>query len=65
MERRLPIGIELVRKGVITENDIQKALEYQKTHSNKKMGDILNELKSINPSNWRNPRRKSNFIRTK
>ncbi len=45
MERRLPIGIELVRKGVITENDIQKALEYQKTHSNKKMGDILNELK--------------------
>ena len=45
MERRLPIGIELVRKGVITENDIQKALEYQKTHSNKKMGDILNELR--------------------
>ncbi len=45
MERRLPIGIELVRKGVITENDIQKALEYQKTHTNKKMGDILNELR--------------------
>ena len=45
MERRLPIGIELVRKGVITENDIQKALEYQKIHTNKKLGDILNELK--------------------
>lgn len=45
MERRVPIGIELVRKGVITENDIQKALEYQKIHTNKKLGDILNELK--------------------
>ncbi len=45
MERRVPIGIELVRKGVITENDIQKALEYQKSHTNKKLGDILNELK--------------------
>ena len=44
MERRQPIGIELVKKGVISENDIQKALEYQKSHSNKKMGDILNEL---------------------
>ena len=44
MDRRQPIGIELVRKGVITEFDIQKALEYQKTHPRKKMGDILNEL---------------------
>lgn len=44
MERRQPIGIELVRKGVISENDIQKALEYQKSHTNKKMGDILNDL---------------------
>lgn len=42
MERRQPIGIELVRKGVINENDIQKALEYQKVNPTKKMGDILN-----------------------
>lgn len=42
MERRQPIGIELVRKGVINENDIQKALEYQKAYPSKKMGDILN-----------------------
>ncbi len=41
---RQPIGIELVRKGVITEEDITKALEYQKTHPNKKIGDILNTL---------------------
>lgn len=39
-----PIGIELVRKGIITEGDIEKALEYQKTHPNKKIGDILNIL---------------------
>lgn len=42
---RQPIGIELVRKGVISEGDIEKALEYQKSHPNRKMGDILNILK--------------------
>ncbi len=41
---RQPIGIELVRRGIITEGDIGKALEYQKMHPNKKMGDILNIL---------------------
>lgn len=41
---RQPIGIELVKKGVINENDIDKALQYQKTHPNKKLGDILNIL---------------------
>ncbi len=43
--KRLPIGIELVRRGLITQDDIQRALDYQKTHTNKKMGDILNTLK--------------------
>lgn len=42
---RQPIGIELVRRGIITEADITKALEYQKTHPDRKMGDILNTLK--------------------
>lgn len=41
---RQPIGIELVRRGIITEQDIAKALEYQKTHPDRKMGDILNTL---------------------
>ena len=41
--RTQPIGIELVRRGVVTEEDINKALDYQKTHSNKKIGDILYE----------------------
>ena len=34
---RQPIGIELVRKGVINEGDIEKALEYQKSHPNRKI----------------------------
>lgn len=44
-----PIGIELARRGIITENDIDKALEYQKTHKNKKIGDILYLLKRCDP----------------
>lgn len=42
--RRQPLGIELVRRGVITQLDIEKAIEYQKTHPQKKIGDILNIL---------------------
>lgn len=45
MEKRQPIGIELVKKGVVKEADIEKALDYQKTHPNKKIGDILDILK--------------------
>ncbi len=46
--RRQPIGIELVRRGVVSENDIAKALEYQKTHREQKLGDILNTLQVAN-----------------
>lgn len=49
MERRQPIGIELVRKGVVNETDIQKALEYQKSNPGKKMGDILNTIGACEP----------------
>ncbi len=41
---KAPIGVELVKKGVVTEADIQAAIEYQKEHPNKKIGDILNIL---------------------
>lgn len=44
-----PLGIELVRKGVVTEADIEKALRYQKQHPNKKIGDILNILETAEP----------------
>jgi len=48
--RRQPLGVELVKRGVVTESDIEKALEYQKTNPGKKIGDILNILKLCNPN---------------
>ena len=32
LKRRQPIGVELVKRGIVTETDIQKALEYQREH---------------------------------
>ena len=43
-KRRGPIGIELVRRGLIDEQDINKALEYQKEHPNKRITEIINIL---------------------
>jgi len=44
-KRRGPIGIELVRMGLIDERDIDKALEYQKEHPNKRIVEIIHTLK--------------------
>lgn len=44
MRRRLPIGVELVKRGIVTETDIEKALEYQRQHPSVKLGDILHIL---------------------
>jgi type IV pilus assembly protein PilB len=44
MANRVPIGVELVKRGVVTEADIQNAIDYQKEHPEKKLGDILNIL---------------------
>lgn len=41
IKRRQPIGVELVKRGVVTETDIEKALDYQREHPSKKLGDIL------------------------
>ena len=41
MEKRQPIGIELVKRGVVSEEDIERALDYQKLHPDKKIGDII------------------------
>ena len=49
MEKRQPIGIELVKKGIVSEEDIEKALDYQKRHPKKKIGDILDILKLCDP----------------
>lgn len=49
VKRSQPIGIELVRRGIVTEADIDKALDYQKRHPKKKIGDILDILKLCDP----------------
>ena len=43
-KNKLPIGVELVRRGLIDENDVNKAIEYQKEHPGRKLGDIINIL---------------------
>lgn len=43
-KRRGPIGIELVRRGLIDEEDINKALDYQKGHPDKKIIEIIHLL---------------------
>lgn len=50
MRRRQPIGVELVKRGVVSEGDIENALEYQKDHPNKKIGDILYILNVCDPN---------------
>lgn len=50
MRKRQPIGVELVRKGVVTEADIANALEYQRDHPNRKLGDILYILDVCDPN---------------
>ncbi len=49
MKQAEPIGIELAKRKVITEDDIQRALEYQKNFPNKKLGDIIYILKLCDP----------------
>ncbi len=39
-----PLGIELAKRKLVTETEIDKALEYQKLYPNKKLGDILHIL---------------------
>lgn len=42
-----PLGIELVRRGIIKEEDVSRALEYQREHPGEKIGNILNKLKVV------------------
>lgn len=43
--QRQPLGIELVKRGIVKQEDITVALEYQRTHPKEKLGDIINELR--------------------
>ena len=47
--QRQPLGIELVKRGIVKQEDITEALEYQRTHTREKLGDILNELRLADP----------------
>ena len=48
-KKKQPLGIELVKRGIVTEDDIAKALDYQRSEPKKKIGDILNILKVCDP----------------
>ena len=47
--RRQPIGVELVKRGIVNEGDIEQALNYQREHPDKKIGDIIYELDLCDP----------------
>ena len=49
LRRKQPIGVELVKRGIVKENDIEKALQYQRENPNMKLGDILYELDVCDP----------------
>ncbi len=43
--KRAPLGIELVRRGIITEKDIDTACAYKREHPKMKLGEIFHVLK--------------------
>ena len=49
LKRRQPMGVELVKRGIVSESDIEKALEYQKKHPDRKLGDSIYILNLCNP----------------
>ena len=44
-----PIGIELVKRGVVSEDTINRALQYQQINPKKRLGDIIYELNLCDP----------------
>ncbi|MBO5413311.1 MAG: type II/IV secretion system protein [Clostridia bacterium] len=46
--KRGPIGIELVKRGLISQSDINKALDYQRKHPEKKIVEIIRTLNLCN-----------------
>lgn len=54
LKRRQPMGVELVKRGIVSESDIKKALEYQKNHPNRKIGDSIYLLNLCNPRPFNN-----------
>ena len=50
MPSKQPLGIELVKRKIVSGEDIEKALKYQETHRSRKIGDILYILKAAEPN---------------
>lgn len=44
-----PIGVELVRKGIVTEAEVNQAIEFQKSHRGLKIGEILKDISTCDP----------------
>ena len=49
LRRRQPMGVELVRRGIISQNDIEEALDYQREHPEVKIGDCVYALGLCDP----------------
>lgn len=47
---RQPLGIELVRRGIVRQDDIEKAIEYQDENPKEKLGDILYKFRAADPN---------------
>lgn len=47
--KRQPLGVELVRKGIVTEAEVNQAIEYQKAHRQMKLGEILCSFSNCDP----------------
>ena len=41
---KIPVGLELVKRGVLTDTDVKKALEYQVLHPGMRLVDIIEKL---------------------
>lgn len=50
VKKRQPIGVELVKRGIVKEKDIENAIQYQSDHPSKKLGDILYILNACEPN---------------
>ena len=43
-KKKQPIGIELIKRGLVTEDDVRKALLEQKKSPNRKLGEIIKDM---------------------
>ena len=43
---KIPIGLELVKRGILTDKDVKKALEYQILHPGMRLVDIIEKLET-------------------